>query len=226
MPKKSVWHAQVQSWAECSMLCCSHTYLHRLFQSVKRTQTLTWLLYMPACSKLENVYHKQAHPQKASGKWPSPLIILFACCPFTSCLSSCFQQYSPSVIEVDDRQVCTCWCAGRHLSQLPVDAGVGKLLVLGAALGCLSTCLTVAACLSYRTPFASSQDQQDAAGRVRQAMAAPGAFPVVRMPYYPLLCTLYGLACMEFKTPYVYLSPKSQMFATLLRLGTLFCSVV
>jgi len=63
---------------------------------------------------------------------------------------------------------------GRHLSQLPVDAGVGKLLVLGAALGCLSTCLTVAACLSYRTPFASSHDQQDAAGRVRQAMAAPG----------------------------------------------------
>lgn len=103
------------------------------------------------------------------------------------------------MIEGDDRQVCTCWCAGRHLSQLPVDAGVGKLLVLGAALGCLSTCLTVAACLSYRTPFASSQDQQDAAGRVRQAMAAPGAFPVVRMPYYPLLCTLYGLACMEFQ---------------------------
>ena len=52
--------------------------------------------------------------------------------------------------------------------------GCGKLLVLGAALGCLSTCLTVAACLSYRTPFASSQDQQDAAGRTRQAMAATG----------------------------------------------------
>ncbi|KAL3158036.1 hypothetical protein ABBQ32_011644 [Trebouxia sp. C0010 RCD-2024] len=64
---------------------------------------------------------------------------------------------------------------GRHLSQLPVDAGVGKLLVLGGALGCLSTCLTVAACLSYRTPFASTPDQQDAAGRVRQAMAAPGS---------------------------------------------------
>ena len=58
-----------------------------------------------------------------------------------------------------------------------MDAGVGKLLVLGAALGCLSTCLTVAACLSYRTPFASSQEQQDAAGRVRQAMAAPGPLP-------------------------------------------------
>ena len=55
-----------------------------------------------------------------------------------------------------------------------MDAGVAKLLVLGAALGCLSTCLTVAACLSYRTPFAASHDQQDAAGRVRQAMAAPG----------------------------------------------------
>ena len=55
-----------------------------------------------------------------------------------------------------------------------MDAGVGKLLVLGAALGCLSVCLTVAACLSYRSPFASSPDHQDAAARVRQAMAAPG----------------------------------------------------
>ena len=75
-----------------------------------------------------------------------------------------------------------CSGAGRHLSQLPVDAGVGKLLVLGAALGCLSTCLTVAACLSYRTPFASSQDQQDAAGRVRQAMAATGLPSAPRTP--------------------------------------------
>ena len=89
--------------------------------------------------------------------------------------------------------------AGRHLSQLPVDAGVGKLLVLGAALGCLSTCLTVAACLSYRTPFAGSHDQQDAAGRVRQAMAAPGRPPTIPsktcMPYndfVPCCCMQQG----------------------------------
>lgn len=64
--------------------------------------------------------------------------------------------------------------AGRHLCLLPVDARVGKLLVMGAALGCLSVTLTVAACLSYRSPFAMSHDQQDAAGRVRQALSAPG----------------------------------------------------
>ena len=45
---------------------------------------------------------------------------------------------------------------------------------MGAALGCLSVTLTVAACLSYRSPFAISQDQQDAAGRARQALSAPG----------------------------------------------------
>lgn len=88
------------------------------------------------------------------------------------------------------------WCAGRHLSQLPVDAGVGKLLVLGAALGCLSTCLTVAACLSYRTPFASSPEQQDAAGRVRQAMAAPGCLPShpVALLVATMLCYLASFA--------------------------------
>lgn len=64
----------------------------------------------------------------------TPRCVRFACCPFRA--------------------------AGRHLAQLPVDARVGKLLLLGASLGCLAPVLTVAACLSYKSPFSSSYAQQ------------------------------------------------------------------
>ena len=64
---------------------------------------------------------------------------------------------------------------GRNLAQLPVDAKVGKLLVLGASLGCLSPALTIAACLSYKSPFSAPFEQQDAALRAKQGFAAAGA---------------------------------------------------
>lgn len=56
---------------------------------------------------------------------------------------------------------------GHHLAQLPVDARVGKLLLLAAWLGCLAPCLTIAACLSYKPPFASALEQADAAAAAR-----------------------------------------------------------
>ena len=65
--------------------------------------------------------------------------------------------------------------AGQNLAQLPVDAKVGKLLLLGASLGCLAPALTIGACLSYKTPFAAPFDQQDAALRAKQGFAAAGA---------------------------------------------------
>lgn len=65
--------------------------------------------------------------------------------------------------------------AGRNLAQLPVDAKVGKLLLLGASLGCLSPALTIAACLSYKSPFSAPFEQQDAAMRAKQAFASSGA---------------------------------------------------
>ncbi|KAK9832693.1 hypothetical protein WJX81_000845 [Elliptochloris bilobata] len=64
---------------------------------------------------------------------------------------------------------------GHHLAQLPVDAKIGKLLLLAASLGCLAPCLTIAACLSHRSPFVAGFDQQDAAQRAKAALAAPGA---------------------------------------------------
>ena len=44
---------------------------------------------------------------------------------------------------------------GHHLATLPVDCRVAKMLVYAAVLSCLSPALTIAACLSYKSPFAS-----------------------------------------------------------------------
>jgi HrpA-like RNA helicase len=55
-----------------------------------------------------------------------------------------------------------------------VDVRVGKLLLLASGLGCLAPALTVAAALSYKSPFSAPWDQQDAAQRAKQALAAPG----------------------------------------------------
>mgnify|MGYP001972748845 CR=1 FL=1 len=49
---------------------------------------------------------------------------------------------------------------------MPVDCRVAKMLVYGALLSCVSPTLTVAACLSYKSPFldARSGDDGDADG--------------------------------------------------------------
>ena len=64
------------------------------------------------------------------------------------------------------------------MAQLPVDAKVGKLLVIGASLGCLSPALTIAACLSYKSPFSAPFEQQDAAMRAKQGFASTGVQPL------------------------------------------------
>jgi HrpA-like RNA helicase len=86
-----------------------------------------------------------------------------------------------------------CHDAGRNLAQLPVDARVGKLLLLGASLGCLAPALTIAACLSYKSPFSAPFEQQDAAARAKQGFAAAGVpcdARAVRCMLCAALCTL------------------------------------
>ena len=64
--------------------------------------------------------------------------------------------------------------AGYHLAQLPVDARLGKLLVMAALMGCLAPALTVAACLSHKSPFSAPVGQQDQARRAMQSLSAAG----------------------------------------------------
>jgi len=50
---------------------------------------------------------------------------------------------------------------GVHLSTLPVDVRIGKLLLLGAIFGVTDECLTIAGVLSYRSPFLSPFDRRE-----------------------------------------------------------------
>lgn len=52
---------------------------------------------------------------------------------------------------------------GRHLSGLPIDLKLAKLLVMGALFGCLSSALDVAACLGSKPIFLSPAEQRDEA---------------------------------------------------------------
>eukprot|EP00656_Telonema_subtile_P030709 TRINITY_DN33695_c0_g1_i1.p1 TRINITY_DN33695_c0_g1~~TRINITY_DN33695_c0_g1_i1.p1 ORF type:complete len:686 (+),score=123.78 TRINITY_DN33695_c0_g1_i1:102-2159(+) len=58
---------------------------------------------------------------------------------------------------------------GTHLSQLPVDPRVGKLLLVGAAFGpaAANHALTVAASLASRNPFMSPMDKREEADRAK-----------------------------------------------------------
>ncbi|XP_045536777.1 putative ATP-dependent RNA helicase DHX57 [Papilio machaon] len=42
---------------------------------------------------------------------------------------------------------------GKHLAALPVDVRIGKLMLFGAIFCCVDSALTIAACLSHKSPF-------------------------------------------------------------------------
>ncbi|XP_072937350.1 putative ATP-dependent RNA helicase DHX57 [Epargyreus clarus] len=44
---------------------------------------------------------------------------------------------------------------GKHLASLPVDVRIGKLMLFGAIFCCVDSALTMAACLSHKSPFVS-----------------------------------------------------------------------
>ncbi|CAK7349655.1 unnamed protein product [Dovyalis caffra] len=52
---------------------------------------------------------------------------------------------------------------GRHLSVLPVEPKLGKMLILGAIFNCLDPIMTVVAGLSFRDPFLMPYDKKDLA---------------------------------------------------------------
>ena len=60
---------------------------------------------------------------------------------------------------------------GRHLSQIPVDLRVGKILVFASMLGCIEPALTVAACMSFRSFFLSPAAARDEANRAKARFA-------------------------------------------------------
>ncbi|CAM8924155.1 unnamed protein product [Rhodiola kirilowii] len=63
---------------------------------------------------------------------------------------------------------------GRHLSMLPVEPKLGKMLILGAIFNCLDPVLTVVAGLSSRDPFLMPYDRRDLAERAKSQFVARG----------------------------------------------------
>jgi ATP-dependent RNA helicase DHX57 len=57
---------------------------------------------------------------------------------------------------------------GHHLAALPVDVRIGKLILLGAIFGCVDASLTMAACLSSKSPFVSPFSRRDEADKTKQ----------------------------------------------------------
>ncbi len=57
---------------------------------------------------------------------------------------------------------------GYHLASLPVDPRIGKMLLFGAVFQCLDPILTIAASMSFRSPFLAPIDKRDEAEMAKQ----------------------------------------------------------
>ncbi|XP_031550267.1 putative ATP-dependent RNA helicase DHX57 isoform X2 [Actinia tenebrosa] len=57
---------------------------------------------------------------------------------------------------------------GYHLAALPVDVRIGKLMLLGAIFCCVDPVLTIAASLSYKSPFVAPFDKRDEADKKKK----------------------------------------------------------
>lgn len=62
-----------------------------------------------------------------------------------------------------EQQVSSCFSVltGRHLTMLPVEPKLGKMLLLGAIFNCLDPILTIVSGLSVRDPFLTPFDKKD-----------------------------------------------------------------
>uniref|UniRef100_A0A182J9H8 RNA helicase n=1 Tax=Anopheles atroparvus TaxID=41427 RepID=A0A182J9H8_ANOAO len=60
---------------------------------------------------------------------------------------------------------------GHHLAALPVDVRIGKLMLFGAIFQCLDSVLTIAAILSYKSPFVSPFSKRDEADNRKRQFA-------------------------------------------------------
>ncbi|WVN86613.1 uncharacterized protein L203_101781 [Cryptococcus depauperatus CBS 7841] len=80
---------------------------------------------------------------------------------------------------------------GRHMSAIPVDLRLAKMLVLGAIFKCLDPALTIAAILSSKPLFTSPIDRRDEAKKSRESFAWAKSDLMTDVKAYD--------ACMELK---------------------------
>ncbi|XP_050379007.1 DExH-box ATP-dependent RNA helicase DExH3 [Argentina anserina] len=78
-------------------------------------------------------------------------------------------EYLKIIGALDDNEDLT--VLGRHLSMLPVEPKLGKMLILGAIFNCLDPIMTIVAGLSMRDPFMMPYDKKDLAESAKAQFA-------------------------------------------------------
>ncbi|KAF3795012.1 DExH-box ATP-dependent RNA helicase [Nymphaea thermarum] len=79
-------------------------------------------------------------------------------------------EYLKIIGALDEKENLT--ILGRHLSMLPVEPKLGKMLILGAMFNCLDPILTVVAGLSVRDPFLTPFDKKELAESAKLQFSA------------------------------------------------------
>lgn len=79
-----------------------------------------------------------------------------------------FQSVNQSFIRADNLipQI-----TGQHLSTLPLDPNIGKMLLMGSVFQCLNPALTIAAALAYRSPFVLPLNRKEDAEAAKRSFA-------------------------------------------------------
>lgn len=83
---------------------------------------------------------------------------------------------------LDEKQALT--PLGCHLAQLPVDVRIGKLMLFGAIFRCLDSALTIAACLSYKSPFSAPFNKRDDADAKKKEFAVANSDQLTALKAY------------------------------------------
>ncbi|KMP09170.1 pre-mRNA splicing factor ATP-dependent RNA helicase PRP16 [Coccidioides immitis H538.4] len=73
---------------------------------------------------------------------------------------------------------------GRYLSIIPADLRCAKLMVFGVIFGCLEACVSIAAILTAKSPFASPKDQRDEAKAARASFSTGDGDLLIDMVAY------------------------------------------
>ncbi|KAG6589621.1 DExH-box ATP-dependent RNA helicase DExH3 [Cucurbita argyrosperma subsp. argyrosperma] len=79
-------------------------------------------------------------------------------------------DYLKTIGALDEKENLT--VLGQHLSVLPVEPKLGKMLILGAIFNCLDPIMTIVAGLSVRDPFLMPYDKKDLAESAKAQFAA------------------------------------------------------
>ncbi|XP_052750294.1 putative ATP-dependent RNA helicase DHX57 [Galleria mellonella] len=73
---------------------------------------------------------------------------------------------------------------GKHLAALPVDVRIGKLMLFGAIFCCVDSALTMAACLSYKSPFVAPFGKKSEADAKRREFACSNSDQLTTLKAY------------------------------------------